>query len=32
MPTRTADAEWNGDLLGGNGKMAFGSVLKARLA
>src|SRR5215207_3176753 len=25
MPTRTAEAEWNGDLPKGNGKMSFGS-------
>jgi lipoyl-dependent peroxiredoxin len=25
MPTRSAEAEWQGDLRGGNGKMAFGS-------
>jgi osmotically inducible protein OsmC len=24
MPTRSADAEWNGDLQTGNGRMAFG--------
>jgi lipoyl-dependent peroxiredoxin len=24
MPTRTADAQWNGDLPGGNGTMEFG--------
>ena len=25
MPTRSADAEWKGDLQGGNGTMSFGS-------